>query len=311
MSSTSTTQPYEESGPDVHPSRLATWMRQHPIAAYFTFAYAGTWALHLPMVLGTNGLGLFPYEVPMVLFVVLFILGVYAGPTLSAFVVTNALEGKEGRRKLFRRYRQWRVGLPVYALALFAFPLIFLIAGSIVLGSVPFSDIRANWTTFFSPYLFAVLIFPAFITWGEEPGWRGFALTRMQEYYHPLLASVVVGFVHGLWHLPVYLIASGPIALGPFDLQEFSLNTALGIAVSILFTWVFNNARGSILIAVLIHASLNVTPAWMSALIPDYPMEAAWKIVMGIYFLAAAGLILLTKGRLGYTANPVKRLEGK
>jgi hypothetical protein len=71
------------------------------------------------------------------------------------------------------------------------------------------------------------------------------------------------------------------------------------------------NARGSILIAVLIHASLNVTPAWMSALIPGYPMEAAWKIVMGLYFLAAAGLILLTKGRLGYTASSVKRLEYK
>jgi uncharacterized protein len=87
-------------------SRLVTWMRQHPIAAYFTFAYAGTWARHLPLVLGANGLSLFPYEVPMVLFGVLFILGVYAGPTLSAFVVTNALEGKEGRRKLLRRYGQ-------------------------------------------------------------------------------------------------------------------------------------------------------------------------------------------------------------
>jgi membrane protease YdiL (CAAX protease family) len=309
MSITSTTQHYDESGSDVNTSRLTVWMRQHPIAAYFTFAFAGTWALHLPMVLGTNGLGLFPYEVPMVLFVVLFILGVYAGPTLSAFVVTNALDGKEGRRKLFRRYRQWRVGLPVYALAFFAFPLIFLIAGSIVLGGVPFSDIRANWTTFFSPYLFAVLIFPAFITWGEEPGWRGFALTRMQEVYHPLLASVVIGVVHGLWHLPVYLIASGPIALGPFDLQEFALNTALGIAMAIIFTWVFNNARGSILIAVLIHASLNVTPAWMSALIPDYPMEAAWKIVMGIYVVSAVALILLTRGRLGYTASSVEKIE--
>jgi membrane protease YdiL (CAAX protease family) len=309
MTTTSKKGIYEESGSELHVSGLSVWMRQHPLVAYFTYAYAGTWALHLPMVLGTNGLGIFPYEVPMALFGLLFILGVYAGPTLSAFVVTNVLDGKEGRRKLFRRYGQWRVRLPVYGLAFFAFPLIFLIAGSIVLGGVPFSDIRANWTTFFSPYLVAVLIFPAIITWGEEPGWRGFALTRMQEYYHPLLAAVVIGLIHGLWHLPVYLIASGPIALGPFDLQEFALNTALGIAVSILFSWVFNNARGSILIAVLIHASLNVTPAWMSALIPNYPMEAAWKIVMGMYFVSAVTLILLTKGRLGYTASPVEKTD--
>src|SRR5574338_495370 len=99
MSITSTTQQYDESRSDVKTSRLTVWMRQHPVTAYFTFAFAGTWALHLPMVL-----------------------------------VTNALEGKEGRRKLFRRYRQWRVGLHVYALAFLTFPLIFLIAGSIVLG---------------------------------------------------------------------------------------------------------------------------------------------------------------------------------
>lgn len=307
--STINVQVKEEPGSDASISRLTVWMRQHPMVAYFTLAYLGTWVLHLPLVLGTNGLGIFPYEAPIALFGILFILGVYAGPTLSAFVVTNALDGKEGRRKLFRRYRQWRVGLPVYALALFTFPLIFLIAGSIVLGGVPFSDIRANWTTFFFPFLFGVLIFPAIITWGEEPGWRGFALTRMQEYYHPLVASLVVGFLHGLWHLPVYLIASGPIALGPFDLQEFALNNALGLAMAIIFTWVFNKARGSILIAVLIHASLNITPSWMSALIPDYPMEVAWNIVMGIYFVAAVALVLLTKGRLGYNVSPIEKTD--
>lgn len=309
MSITSTSRHYDEFGSNVKTSRLTVWMRQHPIIAYFTFAYIGTWALHLPMVLGTNGLGIFPYEVPMILFVILFILGVYAGPTLSAFVVTNALDGKEGRRKLFRRYGQWRVGLPVYALVFFAFPLIFLIAGSIVLGGIPFSDIRANWTTFFSPYLVTVLIFPALITWGEEPGWRGFAQTRMQEVYHPLLATVVVGFMHGLWHLPVFMFASGPITLGPFDFQNFAFNTALSIATAVIFAWVFNNARGSILIAVLIHASLNATQGWMSVLIPNYPMEAAGKIVTGIYFVTAVALILLTKGRLGYAANSVERVK--
>jgi hypothetical protein len=93
-------------------SGLAIWMRQHPIVAYFTLAFAITWALHMPMVLGRQGLGIFPYEVPEALFAILFIVGAIAGPTLGAYLVTNALEGKEGRRKLFRRYFQWRVGLP-------------------------------------------------------------------------------------------------------------------------------------------------------------------------------------------------------
>lgn len=302
-------QQYQESARSVNVSAFSVWMRQHPIAAYFMIAFAITWALHTPMVLGRNGLGIFSYEVPMALFVILFILGAMAGPTLGAFLVTNALEGKEGRQKLFRRYRQWRVGLPWYGLAIFGFPMIYLIAGSIVLGNVPIADLGSNWTTFFSPYLIAVLIFPAIITWGEEPGWRGFALTRMQEYYHPLLSSVIVGFMHALWHLPVFMLASGPIALGPFDLQQFAINTALTIATSILFTWVFNNARGSILIAVLIHASLNATQAWMSALIPNYPADAAGKIVMGVHFVAAVALIFMTNGRLGYAPDSIEETK--
>src|SRR5512145_3337070 len=135
---------YQESVRSVNASGLSVWMRQHPIAAYFLLAFAGTWLLDMPMVLGGNGLGIFPYEVPDALFAILFILSAFTGPTLSAFLVTNALEGKEGRRKLFRRYGQWRVGLPWYALAIFAFPIIYVIAGSVVLGGVPLADLGAN-----------------------------------------------------------------------------------------------------------------------------------------------------------------------
>jgi membrane protease YdiL (CAAX protease family) len=307
MTTTSTQRRYEESGSDVNVSGVSVWMRGHPIAAYFTLAFVITWALHMPMVLGRDGLGIFPYTVPEALFVILFILGAFTGPTLSAFLVTNALEGKEGRRKLFRRYGQWRVGLPWYALAILGVPIIYLVAGSVVLGGVPLADMSANWATFFSMYLPAVLIFPALITWGEEPGWRGFALTRMQESYHPLLSGLTVGFMHSLWHLPVFLLVSGPVAFGPFDLPEFALNTALSMAIAVLWTWVFNHARGSILIAVLLHTSLNASEGWVSTLIPDFPMDAAGKIVQGFFFVAAVALVVVTRGRLGYVAEPVKK----
>jgi uncharacterized protein len=309
MTTSSTQYRYEGSETNASNSRLLAWMRQHPIVAYFTFAFVVTWALHMPMVLGRQGLGIFPYEVPEALFAILFILGAIAGPTVGAFLVTNALDGKEGRRKLFRRYGQWRVGLPWYMLAIFGFPLIYLLAGSVVLGRVPLTEMAANSATFFSTYLPMLLIFPAFITWGEEPGWRGFALTRMQEHYHPLLSGVVVGFIHALWHLPVFTFGSGPIALGPFDLSEFALNTAMTIATAIVFTWVFNHAKGSILIAVLIHASSNTTQAWMSVLIPSFPMEAATKMIQVSYIVVAVALIFMSNGRLGYVADASKKTE--
>ena len=307
---TPSTQPlYEEVGSEVNVSKLLLWMRQHPIAAYFTLAFAGTWVLQMPMLLGRNGLEIFPYEVPDALFAILFFLSVYTGPTLSAFLVTSALDGKEGRQKLLRRYIQWRVGLPWYALAIFGIPLIYIIASSVALGHVPLADLGANGATSFSTYLIMILVFPAFLTWGEEPGWRGFALTRMQASYHPLLSSVIVGFMHSLWHLPVFMFVSGPIPLGPFDLLNFATNTATVIAVSILYTWVFNHAKGSILIAVLLHASLNASPAWISALLTNDPADAAGKIVMGFYFVAAMALIFMTNGRLGYAAGPVEKPE--
>lgn len=296
----------QKSASSASASGLAAWMRGHPIIAYFSLAFAITWALHLPMVLGRNGLGLFPYEVPVALYAILFILGAFGGPTLGAFVVTNALEGKEGTRNLFRRYGQWRVGLPWYAIAIFGLPIIHILAASIALRGVPLADLRANWATFFSTYLPLLLIFPALLTWGEEPGWRGFALTRLQGYYHPLAASLIVGFMHALWHLPVFLMVSGPIALGPFSLTGFAVNTAVVIALAIVWTWVFNRAKGSILIAVLLHTSLNATPAWMGDLIPNYP-EAAGNIAAGLYGIAAVALLVMTKGRLGYASDSVEK----
>ena len=298
----STTQIAARPVPITSTSSASVWMRAHPLVAYFTLAFAGTWLLDLPMVLGKNGLGLLPYSVPMVAYIILFILGSFAGPTLAAILVTNAVDGKAGIGRFFRRYVQWRVGPLPYLLVLFAFPILFAVAASIALGGVPLAGISANAMSFFTQYLPALLIFPALITWGEEPGWRGFALTRLQERYHPLVAGLVVGFLHGLWHLPIYLLVDGPVASGPFDLVRFATNVSAIMAITIIWAWIFNNARGSILIAVLIHASLNASQSWMATLIPNYP-KAAGEVAYGIYVVAALALILITKGRLGYPSS--------
>jgi len=298
----STTQIDTPFAPSAKASAFSVWIRRHPILAYFFFTFAGTWLLDLPMVLGKDGLGLFPYNVPMILYVILFILGSFSGPTVAAFVVTNAIEGKAGMRRLFRRYGQWRVKSRWYLLAIFGFPVIYIVAASSLLHGLPVADLRANWLTFFSTYLPALLIFPAFITWGEEPGWRGFSLTRLQESYHPLVSSLIVGFMHGVWHLPVFLLVFGPPALGPFDLLRFIENTGSIMVITILWTWVFNKSNQSILIAVLLHASLNASQAWMNGLIPGYP-EDAGKVALAFYVVAALVLVLVTKGRLGYEAG--------
>jgi len=294
----STTQINSKLFPADTPPAFATWARQHPLMAYFSLAFAGTWLLDLPMVLGKDGLGLVSYNVPMAIYIILFLLSSFSGPTVAAFVVTNAMEGKEGMRKLFRRYGQWRVKARWYLLVVFGFPIVYITASALLQG-IPMEAVRANWLTFFSTYLPALLIFPAFITWGEEPGWRGFALTRLQENYHPLVASLIVGFMHGLWHLPVFLLVFGPPALGPFDLTKFVTNILAIMVLTVIWTWVFNKTGRSILFAVLLHASLNAAQAWMHNLIPNYP-DGAGKVALGLYIAAAIALVIFTKGRLGY-----------
>ena len=274
-------------------------MAEHPVTSFFAIALIGTWLFQLPMILSSDGLGLLPYQVPFPIFVVLFLLSTFAGPTLGAVVVTDALEGRAGVRRFFRRYVQWRVGILPYLIVLFGYPLLWLAAVSSQLGLAPLQAIAGQPSSFLTSYLAGVLVFPAIIQWGEEPGWRGFALTRLQERYSPLVAALVVGLVHGIWHLPNFLMVGGPNAAGPFDPVQFGLNILLIMVISIAFSWVYNRANQSILIAVLIHSSFNASQAWGGGLVPNVP-RATEYVLMGLYVLIAVILVVVTKGRLGY-----------
>ena len=271
----------------------------HPVTSFFALAIAGTWLCQLPMILSADGLAVFQFHVPFPLFVALFLLSSFAGPTLGAVLVTDALEGRAGVKRFFRRYGLWRVGVWPYLFVLFGFPILWLIAISTQIGPAAVAQaFAAQPLSFFTTYLPAVLIFPAIITWGEEPGWRGFAQTRLQERYSPVLAALVVGLVHGIWHLPNFLMIAGPTAAGPFNPVNFAANILVILFVTMIFTWVFNNARLSILIAVLVHASFNATGAWMNSLVKIPPATA--YVLYGLYAVVALLLVLATRGRLGY-----------
>jgi membrane protease YdiL (CAAX protease family) len=101
---------------------------------------------------------------------------------------------------------------------------------------------------------FAVFIYQFLFLWGEEIGWRGYALPKLQEKYHPLVASVILGVLWGFWHLPSFFTA-GSIHEG-MSLPFFVLAT---VGYSILYTWVYNGTGGSLLLTCLLHAANNTT----------------------------------------------------
>ena len=127
---------------------------------------------------------------------------------------------------------------------------------------------------------------------GEELAWRGFALPRLLTRYNALVASVVLGVIWALWHLPL-LWTDGN---GMFDQPVWLLLLDV-TAKSVLFTWVFLHTRGSVLIAMLFHGATNlflVSPDVASTGDFTLPLLAAvgkWALVAVVLLVAGPGLV--------------------
>jgi membrane protease YdiL (CAAX protease family) len=273
--------------------------------SYFILAYAGTWIPLLPVVLSSdkNSLGLFPYTVPFIAVALLFLVGGFAGPTLAAFVMTSHESGRSGVRQLLRRYVQWRAGFQWYLVALFGYPVVLLIGASLVLGATPVDALLQKWPLLLTAYLPSVLG-GLIITAGEEPGWRGFALPHLQQQRNPVLASVILGVLHAFWHLPAFFIPF--FGLGSFTGLRLAILVVGGTASTVLWTWVFNNTKGSLLLAMLVHSASDASVKFVFFTLVAFA-SMAYTVrqqltfaQVGVYLACALLVIIFTGGTLSY-----------
>jgi uncharacterized protein len=279
----------------VRESRLKAFAKRFPLTAYFILAFALMWVFVIPIMLSQRGLGII--NLPDFLIEVLLLVATFSGPLPAALIMTTLIDGREGRRQLLRRMFQWRVGLGWYLVLLIGYPLIFLTGMTFYSGTAPWVALAQNWPLIFTFYLPAAAFGIIFPSLGEEPGWRGFALPRLQQQYGPLVGTLILGVLHGLWHLPVYFIP-GTILEGPFDITAFAANTGLIVAMSMIWTWFFNNASQSVFFAMLVHGVSNAASGLIPQLMQD-PTGDPWaSFKIGAVF--AVLLILFTRGRLGY-----------
>ena len=279
---------------------LRRFVTRHPLVAYFGMAFAFTWILQIPLVLAQNGFGLIPFTLPTNLFTVP---AVIAGPTLAAFVVTAATEGRAGVRQLLRRYLHWRVGIQWYLLVLFSYPLLLLVATSVALGQSPLHLLQQLWPLIVSVFLPAFVSILATAQLWEEVGWRGFALPHLQRGLGPMRGSLVLGVLHGLWHLP------GFFYVGTVVIEESQVGMSIplfltvmlsAVVVSIILTWVYNRTQGSVLMCTIFHTIVNAANRPFLELVPG-PMVARYSAVASLgLLLATLLLIVVTRGRLGY-----------
>jgi membrane protease YdiL (CAAX protease family) len=211
------------------------------------------------------------------------------GPALAAVIVAAITDGRAGLRDLLSRLVRWRVGVRWYAVAL-GLPMILALtaAGLYLLLGAP---------TFVTFGELSVLNFVVFVLIvGEELGWRGYALPRLLAQRSALAASLIVGVLWGAWHLPTFFVAGAPQYGLP--ISAFVLLT---MANSIVIAWVYVHARGSVLIASLMHGAINLTQGFfLSGVDPasEYWLLAAVFGVVAFVLVVVAGPNLSLKSQV-------------
>ena len=305
MSTTATTSLPAVSSP------LKRLIMRHPLIAFFVIAFAGTWIAFLPLVLGQNGLGLFPYTIPEIgpwppsyLFAAL---GALLGPTLASFTVTAITTGKAGMQHLLRRYVIWRVGLRWYLLVLVGVPVFQLVCASVFLGIAPLTALIQQWPLYFTTFLPNVLIITVAVQIWEEGGWSGYAVPNLQKRFGAVRTALILGPLWALWHLPAFFVPGqifdqkvGAITM----IVQMVLMIIVAILTRIFMIWVFNNTKGSILIAILLHASLDASnsgSAFITHLLTASQL-GSYGLASALLFplVAAVLLLVFTRGRLSY-----------
>jgi len=203
-------------------------------------------------------------------------------PALAALITAALTNGITGIKEVLGRYLLWKFHIKWYLLVLLLLPAIFLAAGVISFRN----NLQSLWIGSSWYFLIASFGFLMIINSGEEIGWRGFALSRLQSVIkNPLVASVVLGAIWGLWHLPLYLNPEQ----SSFPLILFLIFI---MGISIIYSVLFNNTRGSLLMAVVFHASTDIAPRFMQ--IANFT-PISWSIIVALTWISAMILYYRTK----------------
>ena len=225
-------------------NKAATSQNNRNLVAYFILAYAISWAIAIPLALAKQGVirPIFPQW---------FHYLVAYGPILSALILTWSTQGPEGLRDIWGRMTKWRVGAIWWLSALSPVLIGLLSALAInVLTANKISLSNLGVVQFLPPLGIGAL--PLWILtfgFGEETGWRGYALPRLQKSHSALYATTILTFFWALWHFPQFFYLFDP---------SIAIGWAIGLyAGAIVFTWLLNSTEGSILIAAVFHGCFN------------------------------------------------------
>jgi membrane protease YdiL (CAAX protease family) len=240
---------------------ITSVVKRYPLATFFVLTYIFSWWGYL------IGLGQWPL-----------------GPMMAALIVVPLTGGRAGLKEWASRIVRWRVGVRWYAIALL---LPVALAGAAASLNVLLGAPALNFAHLGQqPDLpFEILFAFLAISLGEESGWRGYALPRLQEGRSALSATLILAVFGMIWHVPLFLTGDSPWSIIPIIVAGY-----------IIFTWLFNNTRGSVLIAMVLHTSVAIigplvfAPMFSGADLARYTwLLAALYSVVGILVVILAG----------------------
>jgi len=262
----------------------------YPLISFFVLAILLSWIAVMPLILNPS----LPPEPFM-------ILGALAGPTLSAVIVLGVTDGKASLGSFFRRYFQWRAGIVWWLIVLFGILIALNIVAALILGPSILAEFFKNLGLIIPTYLITLVVGVILGPLWEEPGWRGFALPRLQQQYGPIAGSIILGVIWAVWHAPGYL--------GGWMASTIPALLVYSVGFSILATWIYNNSSGSILLMILFHSSSNAAISVGARVLPTDLSPAMHTFVFSGWIPAVMGglfailVVILTRGRLGYHKN--------
>ncbi len=269
------------------------------ISIYMALAFVIMYGL-----VGLGILGIISTKSPF--FMAFFILGSW-GPTIAAILTLLIYEKGKGIGRLFSGWARWKVGLGWYAAALSP----FFIAGLgafiyvvILRGKPPGPQMEITLSSLLM--LLFITVFTG--ATGEEAGWRAFATPRLQHHLSALSASVILGVIWALWHLPLWFL-EGTFQYGrPY--APFAISCVI---ITILFTWIFNNTKGSLAMVVLFHFSFNAAGALFGEVF-GWVDQREFPWIQTIILVAYAVLVIIIFGskrlsRKAMTEMPFEKLN--
>ena len=222
-----------------------------PLVVFYLLATAVSWSFWLPLMI-YNG-----HHVEQSSLKYLHLLG-ELGPAISAIICCRYFGGQPALGTLIKRCLLWRVPLQWHGVAwLSPFALLAIalwiaslwgeggLHGTLIQNS-DYAELPL------AIYWFCLLIFYGF---GEEIGWRGFALPLLQNRYSAIYSSIIVSVLWAIWHLPLFWFSAGFSSYGIGSIIGWYAGLLTG---SILLSWLINHTRGSIFLAAGFHATMNV-----------------------------------------------------